>query len=267
LKASIFSNLFSSQEVGMNRARNDFHPAVYIGMAAYMLVTFLLLGLGDKVIAATIPEDHYFENMGALALFIASLFFFYCFGKSFNPQARARISWLKRLVYLGLALLFFFGAAEEISWGQRILNIATPAELANVNTQEELNLHNLPFLQRGHLLTIDRLFDMFWFLFAVAVPVAVLAFPRLRGLARKLVPVVPWGLGALFLLDYVLAKLAKLLLADRYTYARITLQQAVQEVKESNYAILFILAGVYAVWELNRTLRQNDEPQERPKPA
>ncbi|NVE95499.1 hypothetical protein [Altererythrobacter lutimaris] len=42
-----------------------------------------------------------------------------------------------------LAFGFFFIGMEEISWGQRVLGIATPDGLAEINRQQELNLHNL----------------------------------------------------------------------------------------------------------------------------
>jgi tetratricopeptide (TPR) repeat protein len=45
------------------------------------------------------------------------------------------------VVLFSLACLFVAG--EEISWGQRIFHIAVPARFAALNTQGELNLHNL----------------------------------------------------------------------------------------------------------------------------
>jgi hypothetical protein len=46
---------------------------------------------------------------------------------------------------LGAVLLF--AAGEEISWGQRILEVDTPEVLVDGNQQDELNLHNLAGLQ------------------------------------------------------------------------------------------------------------------------
>ena len=37
----------------------------------------------------------------------------------------------------------FFIAGEEISWGQRILGLATPGDLADINQQGETNVHNI----------------------------------------------------------------------------------------------------------------------------
>ncbi len=42
-----------------------------------------------------------------------------------------------------LALFFFFGAGEEISWGQRIFNVESSEFFTQNNAQGETNLHNL----------------------------------------------------------------------------------------------------------------------------
>jgi hypothetical protein len=36
-----------------------------------------------------------------------------------------------------------FAAGEEISWGQRLFEIGTPPELASINSQGELNVHDV----------------------------------------------------------------------------------------------------------------------------
>jgi len=46
------------------------------------------------------------------------------------------------IVIFVLGLACFLIAGDEISWGQRLLGIETPQELAARNTQQELNLHN-----------------------------------------------------------------------------------------------------------------------------
>src|SRR5690349_2145976 len=118
-----------------------FKPTTYIVLAIYITLAFPVLALGDKVVAAMLPEDHYFENVGAISLFVTSILFFYGFRVARKLSDKSWASLVRQLVYLGLALLFFFGAGEEISWGQRIFGIQTPTSLAQVNKQDELNLH------------------------------------------------------------------------------------------------------------------------------
>ncbi len=50
------------------------------------------------------------------------------------------------LIFLLLtALVFLFGAGEEISWGQRIFGIESGEFFIDHNTQGEINIHNLVF--------------------------------------------------------------------------------------------------------------------------
>ena len=42
-----------------------------------------------------------------------------------------------------LSIVFFLIAGEELSWGQRIFDLATPDYLSSVNEQDELNFHNI----------------------------------------------------------------------------------------------------------------------------
>jgi hypothetical protein len=51
------------------------------------------------------------------------------------------------VLYLLLGVGLFFVAREEISWGQRIFEIETPASLRERNTQRELTIHNIDSVQ------------------------------------------------------------------------------------------------------------------------
>jgi hypothetical protein len=51
------------------------------------------------------------------------------------------------VLYLLLSVTLLFIAGEEISWGQRILNIETPGYLVELNRQKEMNIHNLEPIQ------------------------------------------------------------------------------------------------------------------------
>ena len=102
-------------------------------------------------------EDGWVENTQAVLLAIASLLFVI--------GARRR-GW-RNVWYWGYAALFFFNCGEEISWGQRIFGIATPAKLERVNVQQELNLHNLVGVDRharmlGMLVVVGMLFVIPW---------------------------------------------------------------------------------------------------------
>lgn len=230
-----------------------FKPAIYIAIAVYIALAYSILAMGNNLVAATLPEDHYFEIVGALSLLTTSLLFFYGFQLARKSLDNRWDSLVKKIVYLGLALLFLFGAGEEISWGQRLFGFQTPEPLSQVNRQEEFNLHNLSVWEASDFLDPDHLFDIFWFLFTVFTPAVGLMLPTFRKFAGRFMPIVFWGIGLMFLYNYLSAKLAKVIFDTVYVFEQISLQQAIQEIKESNYAITFILVGLYAVWDLKKS--------------
>jgi hypothetical protein len=233
-----------------------FRPAFYIVMALYFVLGYTTLGWGEKWAATLFPEDHYFENVGAISLFIASGISFYIFARALKTRSITRIHWLKLLVYLGLAALYFFGAGEEISWGQRIFHIQEPADLAKENVQHELNIHDLAIFEKSKLLKADNIFTVFWLAFAVAIPFTSLLSKPFKQFAEIFTPVVYWGIGLLFLFNYLGAKLGKLIYASAYHYQVIPFPQAVQEVKESNYELLFVFLSLIVLWDLNARIRE-----------
>ena len=162
----------------MNKIDFIFKPAVYLVLLIYVPLAYVVLAMGNRIIAASVPEDHFFEIIGAFSLFVTSLLFLYGFRIARKSLDKTWISLIKHLIYLGLAFLFFFGAGEEISWGQRIFGFETPKSLTQVNKQDELNLHNLSVLENSKFFTADRMFDAFWFSFAVLTPAVAMFLPE-----------------------------------------------------------------------------------------
>lgn len=240
--------------------QKSFPKSVFWFLAGYILITYTVLAMGENAWGLMLPEDHYFENVGAGSLFIASVLFFYTFWRSWRVSQKPKMFWIKQLFFLFLGILFFFGAGEEISWGQRILNIETPTALNQVNTQNELNVHNITVFQESKYFTVNRMFDVFWFTFAVLVPLLSFTIKKFRVFAGGLVTIVPLALSSLFVLNYFLAQVSKIIYRNVYTFDLIPFAQAVQEIKESNYSLLFIIAGLFALWEL-RSIKKGDDTE------
>jgi len=78
-------------------------------------------------------EDGIIEWLTAIFYFLASLIFI----------CTCKRQGFKNAWYWGFSILFFMIAGEEISWGQRIFQTPTPELLANINVQQEMNLHNI----------------------------------------------------------------------------------------------------------------------------
>ncbi|WP_299852588.1 hypothetical protein [uncultured Roseovarius sp.] len=139
-------------------------------------------------------EDGVVEYGTAIALFIASLILI-----RNALSLRGRATKLAVGLTFFYALLFFFGAGEEISWGQRIFGWETSEALKELNKQDETNLHNLEIgglhLAKtlfGPVLTVAIL------LYLAVLPWLYSRSERIRNLADTLaVPVPGWRHGVL----------------------------------------------------------------------
>ena len=101
-------------------------------------------------------EDGLVESIGHLAFISASTVFFVSAALAWNqvsPESRR----------LGITLAIFGGFmfvlyGEETSWLQRFLGLETPEWLSDINYQNEINIHNITFLNFTlHALTIYML--------------------------------------------------------------------------------------------------------------
>lgn len=82
-------------------------------------------------------EDGFVEYATAFMLLATSLLCLY----RVVANGSKKILWI--VGTLGFAILFFFGAGEEVSWGQRIFDIESNEFFLENNAQQETNLHNL----------------------------------------------------------------------------------------------------------------------------
>lgn len=90
----------------------------------------------------------------------------------------------------------FFVAMEEISWGQRITGLASPAVFAQYNYQGETNVHNIVSIPGKY--TVAGIVISLW---TFAVPILIQRWDRLRQRCHSLgVPIVPAYLWPLFML-------------------------------------------------------------------
>lgn len=109
-------------------------PLVFL--AGYAVVR---LGAPD-VVPRLIKEDGVLEYLQALLYGAAA-----CFALLVAARWRGEmIAW----AFLLFALACVFVAIEEVSWGERLLGFAPPESIRELNTQDEMSLHNLAPIQR-----------------------------------------------------------------------------------------------------------------------
>ncbi|BDS05313.1 hypothetical protein NT6N_03530 [Oceaniferula spumae] len=197
-------------------------------------------------------EDGVAENIGAVSFFLTSILFFKLFlaaRKTPTPkEGRDLGGWYW---FLALALLFFFVAGEEISWGQRIFGWATPDWMRDSNVQEETTIHNLeifnahtkehelkPFWQS--LITMNRMFSLFWLAWCFCMPLAMAFSAKLRQLVAFFgVPIPRFFYGCLFLATYIAAKSFVIVLQPEELII-----EFLDEIKESFYAVIFLAVAL-----------------------
>jgi hypothetical protein len=118
-------------------ARN--HHTLTAGVAA---IPFVLAVVGIRTGLA--GHRDWFSDEDGLA---ENLQFAFLVLATFGAGYVARVRWrhgerLLAVLYVGLAFALFFVAGEEVSWGQRELDIQTPPGWAAHNIQGEITLHN-----------------------------------------------------------------------------------------------------------------------------
>jgi len=161
----------------------------------------------------------------------------------------------KNLFYLLFSFIFFLGAGEEISWGQRIFNFSTPESLNEINVQHEFNLHNIEVFN-GHdfehnrksglslLLSINFLYKIFWLSFGVVLPVIVMYNKKLLLLTKRVqIPVPPFSIGVFFLINWALFRIMRSYILQ--PNAPFGYYFTINETMESGSAFIFLVLSYY----------------------
>jgi len=179
-----------------------------IDKAAYLFL-IVIFGLGiyfantnltyfDEVYTV---EDGFIEVASALFLLSSSLLLLYRFFKLFKHKD---LFW--KIGILGLAIIFFFGAGEEISWGQRIFNVESSQFFLENNAQGETNLHNMVVGEtKINKLIFSQLLTAVLIIYLIITPLLFRKFDWVKKLANKFaVPIVQWHHTVSFLTGTVL---------------------------------------------------------------
>lgn len=90
-----------------------------------------------------------------------------------------------------LTILFFFGAAEEISWGQRLFGRESSEFFLERNAQGETNLHNLVVGETKANKIVSKLLGAFILTYILVFPVLYAKIRKIKDLARMFAVPVP----------------------------------------------------------------------------
>lgn len=229
--------------------------AIFLGIASLTVsLSFVaLLIVSEETQYRLTKEDGFFESVGAIGWFIASIFFFNIFWKDKSGNNLVFLRTKRNLVFCLLGIFCFVACGEEISWGQRIFDLQTPEFLKKINRQGETNLHNIVFIQSrdadgkdlpfwARMLSMTKFFQAFWFVYCVLLPLASRFGHKIYYYIKKMnIPLVPIGLSAVFLANYLISRIIPLV----YNISFNSNDHYFVEIKECNFGILFMLVGFY----------------------
>ncbi|WP_340063711.1 hypothetical protein [Ascidiimonas aurantiaca] len=143
-------------------------------------------------------EDGPVEWGTTLALFCISIL---CLQRLFTLWSLKKIPW--RLGTFMFALLFFFAAGEEISWGQRIFDIQSSTFFTENNAQGETNLHNLVVGgKKINKIVFSQLLMLVMVIYLLVAPVMYRKITWFKELVNKFaIPIVQWHHTIAFLIS------------------------------------------------------------------
>lgn len=146
-------------------------------------------------------EDGFVENGSAIFLFSSSILLLYRFFKLYKFKKS-----LWKVGILAMSILFFFGAGEEISWGQRIFDVQSSEYFLQNNAQGETNLHNMVVDgKKVNKIIFSQLLTVILVLYLIISPFLFRKYEWFKNLANTFaVPIVKWHYTIAFLVGTVL---------------------------------------------------------------
>lgn len=157
----------------------------------------LVFGLGiyyantDEVyfIEEYVKEDGAVEYMTAILLFCSSILMY---SRLFKQYKQHKTLW--RIGVFSIAFIFFFGAGEEISWGQRIFGIESSEYFNENNAQGETNLHNIVIDgKKVNKIVFSQLLTIVLIIYLIILPIMYRKLNWVKKLVDSFgVPIVHW---------------------------------------------------------------------------
>ncbi len=232
-------NVFSKKKSGINKGFHLYLTFIVIACTVLSLYYFI----DAEFLNWFADEDHFSETLSALFLLLAGSILI--INSFYRIKKGSRFRQESLFILFGLMLIVAFG--EEISWGQRMFDIATPEFFMKYNVQQELDIHNLKIFHTKFF-NPNTIIDVFVYIIGIMIPVLCLRSKRFRMALDKInFPIIPFSFLPIFAIGLVFG-LAMAHLTDHQLYAP-------NEIKEFIYSIGFLLYSI-AVVSWNKTRRK-----------
>jgi hypothetical protein len=160
----------------------------------------------------------------------------------------------KNIFFMLLGILLFFGAGEELSWGQHMFKFKTPEKIKTNNVQGEFNIHNIEVFNTEkfnrcrksgfqRLLELNFLFRVFYMIYGIVIPIAFTTLSPFKKLAEKIkLPIPPLSVGIFFILNWILYKLTLELIAQNHP---LPYYETSTEIFEFIASLIWLLISYY----------------------
>ncbi|MGD2245356.1 MAG: hypothetical protein PVI11_02285 [Candidatus Aminicenantes bacterium] len=165
-------------------------PAIVLG------IVFVLIYVIDENAYGDLTDDYsVVENLTAFLYAVAGLALLTGVFRQLRKGEKLKFQTITIL----WALLFLFIAVEEKNWGQEIFHFSTPAQIENINAQDEFNLHNINIFHTS-LYSPNTIADVFVIMVGIFLPFGYAFVGKIKSLCDKLhCPVVSLSLVPFFL--------------------------------------------------------------------
>jgi len=215
----------------------------------YFILTYILLSYSIylfydvNTIMMLGYEDSLFENLSFIFYVVSAIFSLIIFIKN------------KSIYFFLLFLIFFIGAGEEISWGQRIFNFDTPTSIQEINVQDEFNLHNIEIFNSnnfdrstkqglGKLTTFNFLYKLFWLSWCVLLPLLVFNFEFIKKITCWLkLPIPAFTIGIFFIVNWLTFRLIHTYLLPVGEHRQY--YDTIGEIRETGSSFIFLVLIFY----------------------
>jgi hypothetical protein len=120
--------------------KKHYKNVIFFTSISYLALAYLVSFFPRDLFIRFSHEDNLVENLQFVVLVLGSIWSWKIATRLYRTREHVHA-----VIFYLASLGLFFVAGDEISWGQRIFHIATPASMAAINSQQEITIHNLTY--------------------------------------------------------------------------------------------------------------------------
>jgi len=178
---------------------------IYQSLLSILVLTFFIIWAKTDIVGMRtwLKEDGLIENLSSVFFGLSSIALIIAAKRS--SFLKNKSNGLRYFMILSWALLMFIFMGEEISWGQRLFDFNTPESLAEINDQDEFNIHNIEAVD-SFMGGKYRYLSIMMITTGLILPVIAISERGKKIIQLLAFPVAPVSFGILFIGAYIYGK-------------------------------------------------------------